>query len=121
MYSLEEVLIAPIIPFITFVELPVGGQKSMQGDTSHVPVDVDTTVNNLPHTLDDMQTKIQKNTRWNSLLKKYAQLLVLKHYIICEKQVTCSNIETFILMTHGYNKFTFQRVKIEFICIMLME
>ena len=56
MYLLEEVLIAPIIPFITIHKLPVGTHKSTQGNICHVPVDVDTTVNNLQCTLDNMQT-----------------------------------------------------------------
>ena len=56
LYPLQEVLTVPIIPFMTICELPVGGQKSIQGNICHVPVDVDTTVNNLQHTLDDMQT-----------------------------------------------------------------
>ena len=41
---------------MTIHELPVGGQKSIQGYICHVPVEVDTTVNNLLCTLDDMQT-----------------------------------------------------------------
>ena len=40
---------------MTIGELSVGGQKSIQGNIYHVPVDIYTTVHNLPWTLDDIQ------------------------------------------------------------------
>ena len=49
-------LIAPIILLMTIHELPVGGQKSIWGNMCYVLVEIDTTVNNLPSTLHDMQT-----------------------------------------------------------------
>ena len=56
LYPLEEVLISPIIPFRTILESPVGSQNQYVVIYAIVLVDVYTTVNNLPHTLDDMQT-----------------------------------------------------------------
>ena len=46
LYPLEEVLIVPIVQFMTLHELPVGDQKSIQGNICHVLVEVDTAVNN---------------------------------------------------------------------------
>ena len=48
LHPLEEVIIAPIIPFMTIRELPMGGQKSLKGNVCHVPVEVFPTVNSLP-------------------------------------------------------------------------
>ena len=56
LYSLEEVLFEPIIPFMTLKELLMGGQQSIKGNVCHVPVDVAPTINILPHTLQDTQT-----------------------------------------------------------------
>ena len=56
LHLLEELLIAPPIPFMSVRELPVGFQICLQGDACHVPVEVSATVNNLPRTLDDMET-----------------------------------------------------------------
>ena len=56
LHPLEKVLIAPIIPFITIGELPVGGQWSIKGNVCYVPVDVAPTINKLPHILQDTQT-----------------------------------------------------------------
>ena len=80
---LEEVLIS----FMTICELPVGDSSLIPDNIFHVVVELDTNVENLPNTLDDMQTisvklKCKNNTRWHSSLKTQIQLL-LKHYIIC--------------------------------------
>ena len=56
LHPLEEVIIAPIIPFMTIRELPMGGQRSLKGNVCHVPVEVSPTVNSLPRTLEETQT-----------------------------------------------------------------
>ena len=56
LYHLEEVIIAPVIPFMTIRELLMDGQKSLKGNMCHIPVDISPTINTLPHTLEDTQT-----------------------------------------------------------------
>ena len=45
LHHLEEVIIVPVIPFMTIRELPMGGQKSLKGNICHIPVDVPPAVN----------------------------------------------------------------------------
>ena len=61
LYPLEETLVAPLLPFMTIHSLPVcghtaNGQKLIVGNVVHVPSDIVFTVNDLPHTLDEMGT-----------------------------------------------------------------
>ena len=56
LHCLEEVIIAPVIPFMTIRELLKGGQKSLKGNLCHIPVDVSPTINTLTHTLEETQT-----------------------------------------------------------------
>ena len=62
------------------------------------------------------KNKKKPSTTWN--IKIYAQLVAVKalHYLL--EKMTCANIETFILMTYGYNKFEILTVQIECSCIM---
>ena len=43
------------MPFMTIIELPVGGQQALKGSIYHVPVDISPTVNSLPHNLEDTE------------------------------------------------------------------
>ena len=43
------------MPFMTIIELPVGGQQALKGSICHVPVDISPTVNSLPHNLEDTE------------------------------------------------------------------
>ena len=61
LYSLEETLVAPLLPFMTIRSLPVcghtaNGQKFIVGNVVHVPKDIASTVNSLPCTVDEMGT-----------------------------------------------------------------
>ncbi len=61
LYPLEEVLISTVLAFMTIQALPVcgfrtQGQKVIIGNVVHVPNDVSSTVQMLPHVLDDMGT-----------------------------------------------------------------
>ena len=52
---------APLLPLTTICSLPVcghtaNGQKLIVGNVVHVPNDIASTVNSLPHTLDEMGT-----------------------------------------------------------------
>ncbi len=68
LFPLEEILITPLIPFMTLRALPVcglrtHGQKSIMGNVVHVPNDVSSTVQSLPRLLDDMGTVPMKLKR----------------------------------------------------------
>ena len=59
--QLEEMLIAPLLPFMTIRSLPVcgnvhHGQKQVSGSVVHVPNDIATTIQSLPRHLDEMGT-----------------------------------------------------------------
>ena len=59
--NLEEMLIAPLLPFMTIRALPVcgnvqHGQKQVVGNVVHVPNDIASTVQSLPRLLDEMGT-----------------------------------------------------------------
>ena len=61
LYPLEETLVAPLIPFMTIHSLPVygdtaNGQKLIDGNVVHIPNDIVSPVNSLPHNLDEMGT-----------------------------------------------------------------
>ena len=56
LFSLEERLISPIIPFMNVRERPVGRQKAIHGSICHVPVDVAPTVSSLPHNMQETDT-----------------------------------------------------------------
>ena len=44
------------MPFMTIIELPVGGQQALKGSICHVPVDISPTVNSLPRNVEDTET-----------------------------------------------------------------
>ena len=54
--SLEERLISPRIPFMQIHELPRGGQFKIHGNVVNVPADVNSTVNVLPRSMNELQT-----------------------------------------------------------------
>ena len=56
LYPVEERIISPLMPFMTIIELPVGGQQALKGSICHVPVDISPTVNSLPRNLEDTET-----------------------------------------------------------------
>ena len=61
LFPLEETLVTPLLPFMIICSLPVcchsaNGQKLIVGNVVHVANDTASTVNNLPHTLDEMGT-----------------------------------------------------------------
>ena len=56
LYPVEEQIISPLMPFMTIIELPVGGQQALKGSICHVPVDISPTVNSLPRNLEDIET-----------------------------------------------------------------
>ena len=101
LYSLEETLVAPLLPFMTIHSLPVcghtaSGQKLIVGNVAHVPNDIASTVNSLPHTLDEMGTVpiqvkrkksyitsvFQENVHPICVMKALAYLL--KNHEMCE-------------------------------------
>ena len=89
MHQLEETLIAPIIPFMSIQELPVALQKCLHGNVCHVPVEVSATVNNLPRTLNDMQTvsvKLKRKKQYHTSVftENVRPAVVLKalHYLV---------------------------------------
>ena len=45
LYPVEEQIISPLMPFMTIIELPIGGQQALKGSICHVPVDMSPTVN----------------------------------------------------------------------------
>ena len=56
LYPVEERIISPLMPFMTIIELPVGGQQALKGSICHILVDISPTVNSLPHNLEDTET-----------------------------------------------------------------
>ena len=52
--SLEERLVSPRIPFMQIHELPRGGQFKIHGNVVNVPADVNSTVNVLPRSLNEL-------------------------------------------------------------------
>ena len=78
LHQLEETLIAPIILCMSIWELPVGFQKCLCESVCHVPVEVSATVNNLPRTLDDMQTVSVKLKRKGSTRHQFLQKMLDK-------------------------------------------
>ena len=53
LHQLEGRLIALRILFMQIRELPRGGQYSLKGNIINVPVDIQTTINNLPRPMDE--------------------------------------------------------------------
>lgn len=51
--TLEQFLITPVLPFMKIISLPKGSQRGMHGPVVCVASDVNTTVGNLPRTIDD--------------------------------------------------------------------
>ncbi|VDI56073.1 Hypothetical predicted protein [Mytilus galloprovincialis] len=56
LYPLEERLLSLRIPFMQIRQLPRGGQLSVKGNVVNVPVEVQPTINSLPHTLEKSGT-----------------------------------------------------------------
>ena len=56
------------MPFMTIIELPVGGQQALKGSICHVSVDISPTVNNLPHNLEDTET-VSVKIKWKKIHK----------------------------------------------------
>ena len=66
LYPVEERIISPLMPFMTIIELPVGGQQALKGGICHVPVDISPTVNNLPCNQEDTETVLVK-IKWKKI------------------------------------------------------
>ncbi|CAC5363291.1 unnamed protein product [Mytilus coruscus] len=65
LYPLEERLLSLRIPFMQIRQLPRGGQLSVKGNVVNVPVEVQPTINSLPHTLEKsgaISVKLKKKT-----------------------------------------------------------
>ncbi|CAC5391861.1 unnamed protein product [Mytilus coruscus] len=56
LYPLEERLLSLRIPFMQIRQLPRGGQLSVKGNVVNVPVEVQPTINSLPHTIEKSGT-----------------------------------------------------------------
>ncbi|XP_071123192.1 uncharacterized protein [Mytilus edulis] len=56
LYLLEERLLSLRIPFMQIRQLPRGGQLSVKGNVVNVPIEVQPTINSLPHTLEKSGT-----------------------------------------------------------------
>ncbi|XP_052095177.1 uncharacterized protein LOC127730440 [Mytilus californianus] len=56
LYPLEKRLLSLRIPFMQIRQLPRGGQLSVKGNVVNVPVEVQPTINSLPHTLEKSGT-----------------------------------------------------------------
>ena len=89
LYPLEERLLSLRIPFMQIRLLPRGGQLSVKGNVVNVPVDVQPTINSLPHTLEKSGTipiKLKKKLSYNKCdfsenVRPFAVLCAL-HYLM---------------------------------------
>ena len=54
--GMEERFTAPRLTLFQMRDLPCGGQKSVRGNSVNLPIDIATTVEMLPHTLDNTET-----------------------------------------------------------------
>ena len=68
LYPVEEQFISPLMPFMTIIELPVGGQQALKGSICHVPVDILPTVNSLPCNLEDTK-RVSVKIKWKKIYK----------------------------------------------------
>ena len=113
LYPLEETLVAPLLPFMTICSLPVcghtaNGQKLIVGNVVHVPNGIASTVNSLPHTIDEMgtvsiQLKMKISFKTSVFQENVHPVHVMKALEYLLKTVKCINNTTYVYkQQHGW-------------------
>jgi hypothetical protein len=94
--SLEERLISPRIPFMQIHELPRGGQFKIHGNVVNVPANVNSTVNVLPRSMNELQTIPVKLKRRLSYKHHYRFQTIRPMKVLMAAQYLAKNSKLFI-------------------------
>ena len=93
---LEERLISPRIPFMQIHELPRGGQFKIHGNVVNVPANVNSTVNVLPRSMNELQTIPVKLKRRLGYKHHYAFQTIRPLKVLKTSQYLGKNSKLFI-------------------------